>query len=204
MGDVALAFNDFSLSGLANNNVAVGAAALFNNVDGSENTAVGTGAGPNVVVGFNNTYVGDFVGTLAPDESSIIRIGDLSNGNGAGSLGCFIGGIFNNFQPVGGSVVEVTLDLATDELGWDVGPNQGGSAPAAPRSVPGRRSAPQPARPQFQAMNDKVEKLQATVAQQQKQIDTLTGQLREQAAQIQKVSAQVEMVRSAPQVVENR
>ena len=71
---------------LANNNTAVGASALFNNVDGSENTAVGTGAGPNVITGFNNTYVGDFVGTHAADESSTIRIGDLSNGNGAGSL----------------------------------------------------------------------------------------------------------------------
>ena len=38
-------------------------------------------------------------------------------------------------------------------------------------------------------LNDKVEKLQATVAQQQKQIETLTAQLGEQAAQIQKVSA---------------
>ena len=51
-------------------------------------------------------------------------------------------------------------------------------------------------------LNDKVEKLQATVAQQQatvaqqqKQIETLTAQLREQAAQIQKVSAQLEMIR---------
>ena len=104
----------------------------------SENTVVGSGAGPNVILGFNNTYVGDFVGTLAPDEDSTIRIGDLSNGNGAGSLACFIGGIFNNFQPVGGTVVEVTLDLVTDELGWDVGPTQSGSAPTAPvqRSVP--------------------------------------------------------------------
>ena len=95
----------------ANNNVAVGASALFNNVDGSENTAVGTGAGPNLVAGFNNTYVGDFVGTAAADENSTIRIGDLSNGNGAGSLACFIGGIFNNPQPVGGNIVAVTLDL---------------------------------------------------------------------------------------------
>ena len=61
-------------------------------------------------------------------------------------------------------------------------------------------------RPQpHQAMlNDKVEKLQATVAQQQKQIVTLTSQLREQAAQLQKVSAQVEMIRPTPRVVENR
>jgi len=137
----ALHNNDSGQAGLANNNTAVGATALESNVDGSENTAVGTGAGPNLINGFNNTYVGDFVGTLAPDEDSTIRIGDLSNGNGAGSLACFIGGIFNNFQPVGGTIVEVTLDLATDELGWDVGPSQGGTAPVQ-RSVPQTSRAP--------------------------------------------------------------
>jgi hypothetical protein len=40
-------------------------------------------------------------------------------------------------------------------------------------------------------LNNKVGKLEATVAQQQKQIETLTAQLKEQAAQIQKVSAQL-------------
>jgi len=217
VGDLALQNNDSDGLALGNNNAAVGAGALFNNVDGSENTAVGAGAGQNVVAGFNNTYVGDFVGTLAADESNTIRIGDLSNGNGAGSLACYIGGIFNNFQPVGGTVVEVTLDLATDELGWDVGPsNKGGTAPVQ-RSVPLRRSAPgSPTRPAM--LNGKVgkaEKLEATVAQQQKQIQTLTAQLKEQAetftaqlkeqaAQIQKVSARVEMIKPAPRVVENR
>ena len=53
-------------------------------------------------------------------------------------------------------------------------------------------------------MNDKVEKLQATVAQQQKQIETLTAQLSEQAAQIQKVSAQLEMGKPATKVVVNQ
>ena len=53
-------------------------------------------------------------------------------------------------------------------------------------------------------LNQKVEQLQATVTQQQQQIETLTTQLREQAAQIQKVSAQLEMVRPTPRVVENR
>jgi hypothetical protein len=178
---------------------------MFNNVDGSENTAVGTGTGPNIVTGFNNTYVGDFVGTLAPDESSTIRIGDLSNGNGAGSLACFIGGIFNNFQPVSGTVVEVTLDLANDKLGWDVGPSQGGGAPAAPRSAPGRRGAP--TAPTRSTLNNgkvgKVEKLEATVARLQRQIESLTAQLKEQASQIQKVSAQLELNRRAPQTVLN-
>jgi uncharacterized protein YoxC len=61
----------------------------------------------------------------------------------------------------------------------------------------------------------KVEKLEATVAQQQKQIktltaqlreqaDTFTAQLREQATQIQKVSARLEASRPAPEVVLNR
>ena len=49
----------------------------------------------------------------------------------------------------------------------------------------------------------KVEKLEATVAQQQKQIETLTAQLKEQAAQIQKVSAQLEVSKPAPQTVKN-
>jgi hypothetical protein len=57
--------------------------------------------------------------------------------------------------------------------------------------------------------------LEATVAQQQKQIETLTtqlkeqastftAQLKEQAAQIQKVSAQLEVSKPAPQVVANK
>ena len=76
--------------------------------------------------GFNNTYVGNFVGTEgAIDEDSTIRIGDLSNGNGAGSLACYIGGICNNEQPVGGSVVVVTLDLANDQLGFGPWRGQG-------------------------------------------------------------------------------
>jgi hypothetical protein len=205
VGDLALENNDATGDGAANNNVAVGASALNADVNGSENTGVGAGVGPNIANGFNNTYVGNFVGTEADDEDSTIRIGDISNGNGAGSLQCYIGGIWNNPQPVGGSVVVVTLDLDNDHLGYDPGV----AAPAAPnRAMPQPRTRPQP----HQAMlNDKVEKLQATVAQQQatvvqqqKQIETLTTQLREQAAQIQKVSAQVELIKPAPRVVENR
>ena len=108
----------------------------------------------------------------------------------------------HNLQPVGGSVVVVTLNLANDHLGYAPA---GGAAPVQ-RSAPVPRSGPQRTAPtQHQAMlNNKVEKLQVTVAQQQKQIEALTTQLREQAAQIQKVSAQLEMVRPAPQMVENR
>src|SRR5436190_982494 len=148
VGDLALANNDVSGNGDGNNNTAVGAQALTNNGDGSENTAVGTGAGPNVVDGFNNTYVGDFVGTDADDEDSTIRIGDLSNGNGAGSLQCYIGGIFNNHQPRSANVVVVTLNLANDHLGWDSIPSAGGvqgPLQVPQRAVPAPRGRVQPA-----------------------------------------------------------
>jgi len=209
VGDLALSNNDVSGNGDGNNNTAVGAQALVNNGDGSENTAVGTGAGTNVVDGFNNTYVGDFVGTDADDEDSTIRIGDLSNGNGAGSLQCYIGGIFNNHQPRSATVAVVTINLTNDHLGWDTIASAGGAqAPlrVPQRAVPAPRGRLQPAaHAEHQAMlNKKVEKLQATVTLQQRQIEALTTQLKEQAAQIQKVNAQLEMIRPAPQMVENR
>ena len=64
-----------------------------------------------------------------------------------------------------------------------------------------RRDAP---RSKKQAkLNLKVENLEATVAQQQNEIKALTAQLKGQAAQIQKVSAQLELNKPAPQTVLN-
>ena len=60
---------------------------------------------------------------------------------------------------------------------------------------------------EFLKEHRKVEQLrndfQATVAQQQKEIQALTAQLKEQAAQTQKVSAQLEVSKPAPQTVLN-
>ena len=162
-----------------------------------------------MILGDSNTYLGQFVGSIifppaVPDERSTIRIGDISI-DGFGSADCYIGGIFNNFQPRSGSVVVVTLDLNNDHLGWDVvvSPDQGGKAPSVPvhRSAPG---APTQRPAMLNGTVGKVEKLEATVAQQQKQIETLTAQLKEQAAQIQKVSAQLEVNKPAPQVAANK
>jgi len=54
---------------------------------------------------------------------------------------------------------------------------------------------------EFLKEHKKVQGLEATVAQQQKGMEVLTTQLKEQAAQIQKVSAQLEVSKTAPQVV---
>ena len=60
---------------------------------------------------------------------------------------------------------------------------------------------------EFLKEHRKVEELkkefQATVAQQQKDIQALTARLEEQASQIQKVSAQLEVSKPAPQTVLN-
>src|SRR5213079_785651 len=56
---------------------------------------------------------------------------------------------------------------------------------------------------EFLKEHGKVEKLEATAAQQQREIRALTASLKEQASQIQKVRARVEMSKSAPQIVLN-
>ena len=54
------------------------------------------------------------------------------------------------------------------------------------------------------ALKSTVEKQDAIIAQQQKGMEALTAQLKEQAAQIQKVSAQVEVNKRAPRTVANK
>jgi hypothetical protein len=57
---------------------------------------------------------------------------------------------------------------------------------------------------EFLKEHKKVENLEATVAQQQKGMEVLTAQLKEQAAQIQKVSAQLEVNKPAARRVANK
>ena len=57
---------------------------------------------------------------------------------------------------------------------------------------------------EFLKEHKKVQNLEVTVAQQQKGMEVLTAQLKEQAAQIQKVSAQLEVSKPAPQVVASK
>jgi len=49
-----------------------------------------------------------------------------------------------------------------------------------------------------------IAELKSTVAQQQKGMEVLTAQLKEQAVQIQKVSAKLQVSKPVPQVVANK
>jgi hypothetical protein len=218
VGDVALANNDSSGLALGNANTAVGAGALFSNVDGDSNNAVGfnslganldglfnnavgfdamadnvSGAG-NVAVGDSagagvegdfNIYIGAFAGP-APSpapvaESETIRIGDVFN------TACFIGGISG--VPVSGVAVCVDANGQLGECG-----------PASPIGANGLLKQ----QDVVQELKATTEKQAAVIALQEGQIKALTAGLKQQAEQIQKVSAQLEMVRPTPRVVENR
>jgi predicted RNase H-like nuclease (RuvC/YqgF family) len=56
---------------------------------------------------------------------------------------------------------------------------------------------------QMQEEKATITQLNATVIEQQKTVEALAAGLKEQARQIQKVSAQLEMGKSAPQMVDN-
>jgi len=219
VGDVALGNNDSDGLGLGNANTAVGSGALFSNVDGDSNNAVGfnalgansdglfnnamgfdamgdniSGAG-NVAVGDSagagvegdfNIYIGAFAGP-APSpapvaESETIRIGDVFN------VATFIGGISG--VPVTG--VPVCVD-GNGQLG-ECGP---ASSPMSANGLLKQQGV-------VQELKATTERQAAVIALQEGQIKALTAGLREQAEQIQKVSAQLEMVRPMPRVVENR
>jgi len=219
LGDVALGNNDSDGQGLGNANTAVGVGALFSNVDGDSNNAVGfnalgansdglfnnavgfdamadnaSGAG-NVAVGDSagagvegdfNIYIGAFAGP-APSpapvlESETIRIGDVFNTD------CFIGGIFG----------------ATATGGLPVVVNSDGKLGTVPAGSPLSMKEILKERQVVQELKATTERQAAVIALQEGQIKALTAGLREQADQIQKVSAQLEMVRPTPRVVENR
>jgi DNA-directed RNA polymerase specialized sigma54-like protein len=57
---------------------------------------------------------------------------------------------------------------------------------------------------EFLKEHRKVEKLETTVAQQQTSMEALADQLKQQAAHIQKISAQIEISKGTPKVVVNQ
>ncbi len=152
---------------------------------------VGTTSGTIIGTGTRNVYVGDNVNGFA-NEVRFIRIGDTSFTD----YDCFIAGIYNRAVN-SGLVPKVVIIDSNGKLGTFALPLAGPEAkdPGPSPDVSGGEKQGK--------LNLKVEKLEATVAQQQKEIKSLTAQLKEQAAQIQKVSAQVEMSKPAAKVVNN-
>jgi hypothetical protein len=168
-------------------NNAFGFDALGDNVSGDSNTAVGDSAGVGNTSGVGNIYIGAFTENVPDGESLTIRIGDLPGGLNFPTA-CFIGGI-------AGVVVTgdpVLVDATTGQLGTAVA-----GSPLSMKEILKERQV-------VQELKATTERQAARIALQEGQIKTLTAALKEQAEQIQKVSAQLEMIRPMPRVVENR
>ena len=188
-------------------NTAIGASALFFST-GNSNIALGGAAGSNLTTGDSNIYIGN--GGVAA-ESNTIRIGDTLQS------ATFIAGIagvdVHSFEVV-------AIDPATGQLGeldlCDAVSNHCQQMTPTTSAKTSRHLDRQIAR--YEADNAKlrrkVDKLETAIAQQrkdaqltaanqQKEIGALTAALKEQASQIQKVSAQLELSKPAPQAVVN-
>ena len=215
VGVFALYNNDSSGSGLANFNNAHGRGALFANVDGTENnalgnlaltsnvsgsqntavgddalfnctgnsnTALGDEAGSNLTGGEANIYIGAQVQAADPNEPEFIRIGNDTAFTFP--YDTFIAGIFNR-DVDGGTAVPVYVD-ANGKLGTNL-VNAVGNKVATP-----------------QAMLNESRNQQKRIAELEGTVARLAAMVKENAAQIQKASAQLEMNEPTTKAVVNK
>jgi hypothetical protein len=185
------------------NNVALGTLALAGNTSGNNNTAIGNLALENSVSTSNHVCVGRLAGSGLTTANNNIIIGHhdgVHSRFGQEDNVCYIGNIWGaNVDDTNGiaRLVLVDPDGRLGTVAVPVGGNPGKSPKGVqPPAIPDAAN---------QAMlNLKVQKLRATVTQQQQQIEILTAQLNENTALIQKANAQLEMNKPAPKVVVNK
>ena len=164
-------------SNASSGNAAVGYHAL-DSFTGGLSTAIGADSMVNATTGIGNIAVGFAAGNGITTGSGIIAIGANGNSttNGQVDNSCYIGGVIGAGVDAGTAAL---LFVDQDgKLGTTALPNTGNL-------------------PNTQALIGKMQELQALVARQQSQIEALT-------AGLQRVSAQLEVGKPAPQVVANK
>jgi hypothetical protein len=178
------AFGDLALSSNTSGgtNTGIGDDALFSCTTGNSNTALGDEAGSNLVDGEGNIYIGAQVQAGDTGEFEFIRIGN--DAAFTFPYDTFIAGIFNRAVDVG-TAVNVFVD------------NTGKLGTVLVDAVGNKVATPQ-------AMLNESRNQQKRIAELEGTVERLATMVKEQAAQIQKVSAQLEMSKPAPHVVTNK
>jgi hypothetical protein len=231
-GDVSGDFNTaIGYSALMNNltggsNTAIGSEALTTNIDGLENVALGTTSLSSNTSGFNNTSIG-----TSALENCVSTGRHVAVGTGAGSgitivdynivIGhhsgvhsrfgqedhvCYIGNIYGaNVDNFGGVARPVFVDpdgrLGTVRVGTSPTPTPSGGKPGkSPRIQP--QAIPDSTRQTMLKLE--LRKLEATISQQQNQIEMLTTAIEEQLKQIHKVNTRLEMNQPAAEKIVNK
>src|SRR5215470_14082062 len=181
-GDQNNAFGDEALFSNTSGsfNSAFGDDALHDCTIGVSNMALGDGAGTNVVNGTGNVYLG--ANALGPaDETRFVRIGDTSFTD----YDCFIVGISG--REIDAGTAALVLVDSNQKLGTVPVDANGNKVPFKP-----------------QAMIEESLKQQKRIAELEGTVARLTAMVKEQAAQIQKVNARLEMSKASAQTVANK
>jgi hypothetical protein len=207
------------------NNTAIGDTALANNTTGSQNTALGQGAGFNQTTGSGNVYIGVVPGVAGESNACYIAsiFGQTSASgipvliNSSNKLGTMTSSkrFKKDIKPMDkASEVLLALEPVTFHYKKEIdaaGTSQFGLVAEDVEKVNPelvvRDKEGKPYSVRYDAVNamllneflkahQKMEEQGATIAKQQKQIEALTKGL-------QKVSAQLEASKRAPQVVNN-
>src|SRR5581483_5825046 len=191
---------------IATFNTAVGFQAL-QSANANANAAVGDLALQNVTTGFFNTAIGAAAGVNQTDGHNNIYIGQGSFGVAGENNTCYIQGIAGSSVPTANAAF-VYVDTATGKLGTVLA-NADGNRMTVP--IPQNHLQPAPqgkyeAVPQRahedgrQATLNQLLKQQKRIAELEGAVGRLTAMVKEQAAQLQKVSAQLEIVKPATKV----
>jgi hypothetical protein len=214
------------------NNTADGVSALIHNTTGSGNIALGVNAGYNLTTGGGNVCIGVNVFGVA-GESNTTRIRNVyysvASGravyvNSDNKIGTLVSSrrFKDEIKPMDKASETIrALKPVTFRYKKEIEPNGaimfGLIAEEVAKVDPDlvtRDAKGEVEAVRYEAVNAmllneflkehrKVEKLEATVAQQQKGMEVFAATLKEQAAQIQKVSAQIELRKAAPVTVLN-
>jgi len=182
-------------------NTAIGSEALTANTSGSNNTAIGSLGLTNSEITSDHVCVGTQAGSGITTANNNIILGHHSGVHsvfGQESDRCFIDNISGgSVSAATAAVVMVDSDGRLGTVTAD-GPAPGGLSPKGikPQAISDSSN---------QAMlNLEVQDLEATITQQQQQIETLTAQFKEQTGQIQNVNAQLEMRKPAAKMIVNK
>jgi len=165
-------------------NTALGDDTLLLNTTNNRHVCVGDNAGNGITFVNNNIIIGHHSGVHS-------RFGQISDR-------CFIDNIYGSPVNNAGGVARFVFVDPDGRLGTTL-TAAGATDAGGFYDQPAQREAPV-SKDDRSAMR-KVEKLQATVALQQKEIDVLKAQMKEQATLIQKVSAELQVVKPAPKTV---
>ena len=231
--NTANGFNALQKNDTGDDNTANGVSTLFNNATGNLNTAIGYFAGLNQTTGSNNVYIGsNIIGVAGESNTCYIKsiFGQTTASgipvfiNSNSKLGTTTSSkrfkeeikamdksseALFELNPVTFRYKREIDPAGTRQLGLVAEEVEKVNPDLVVRDKEGKPYSVRYEQVNAMLLNEflkehkRVQSLEATVAQQQRKMDAVIASVNEQTAQIQKVSAQVEASKPAPQVVNN-